>query len=109
MIYHHHPHSEEAAAVIAKELYDAGVGRLVGVDPHPFIRTLSTINHIQYEAINAQYKDHKLLADISVKFSADFEKVALALCTNKYDFLAKRLESFFKNYGSGRSKEGICR
>ena len=33
----------------------------------------------------------------------------MALCTQKFDFLAKKLEGYFKNYGSGRSKEGICR
>ena len=46
---------------IAKELYEAGAGRLIGTDPVPFIRVLSTINHVQYDSINVKYKDQQLL------------------------------------------------
>ena len=37
-----------------------------------------------------------------MKFSADFEKAAVALCTNKYDFLANRLDKFFRAYSSNK-------
>ena len=46
---------------IAKELYEAGAGRILGIDAAPFIRVLSTINHVQYDSINVRYKDQQLL------------------------------------------------
>jgi len=101
------PFDEATATKLAKELYEAGAARVVGVDPEPFIRILSTINHVQFESINAHYKNNELLEDIGKKFSADFHKAATALCTDKYDFLAARLEKFFRSYGS--NKDGICR
>ena len=37
-----------------------------------------------------------------MKFSADFEKAAVALCTNKFDFLANRMDKFFRAYSSNK-------
>ena len=101
------PFDKARAEELASELYEAGPGRVRAVDPAPYIRVFGTINHVQFESLNRCYKDQLLLKDIGVKFSAEFERTAAARCTDKYEFLALRLESFFKSYGS--NKAAICR
>ena len=79
----------------------------VGIIAEPFIRILSTINRAQFESINEQYKDRKLLKDITNKMGGDFEAAVLAMCSDRYEFYAGKLEKFFNGYSA--DKDGICR
>lgn len=75
--------------------------------PEPFIRILSTINRAQFESINEQYKDQNLIKDITSKLGGDFETAVLAMCADKYEFFAGKLEKCLKGYSA--DKDGICR
>ena len=80
---------------------------MVGFEPEPFIRILCNINNIQFESINARYKGGHLLKDISSKLGGDFEKAVVARVSDKYEYLAARLEKAFKGFSA--DKEIICR
>ena len=99
------PFDDETAESYAKELYDAGAGRLVGVDPEPFIRILGSINPVQFESIKSCYRDQKLLEDIKQRHPDNFYKAIVGLCTNKYEYMAKRLEQIIK----AGDRDGVCR
>lgn len=101
------PLDDATAAQYAKELYDAGAGRTVGIDPEPFIRILSGINHIQFESINEHYHQKQLLKDISSKLGGDFEVAVLARVADKYEYLSTKLEKALKGFSV--DKEAICR
>ena len=45
--------------------------------------------------------------DISKKLGGDFELAVLSMCSDKYEFLAGRIELFLKKYSA--DTEGICR
>ena len=75
--------------------------------PEPFIRIFSTINRAQFESINEKYKGQQLIKDITSKLGGDFEQVVLAMCADKYEFFAKKVEKCLKGYSA--DKDGLCR
>ena len=104
----YHALSEDVARAYALELYDAGAGRTLGVDPEPFIRILGNINDVQFDSINQYYRDNCLLKDIQSKLGGAFQAAVLARCQNKYDYLAGRLDKSFKGNFS-IDKDGVTR
>lgn len=98
---------DETARRLAKELYDAGAGRTLGFDPDPFINILVNISNAQFESINEHYMNKQLIKDITTKLGGDFQMAVLARCTNKYDYLATRIEQAVKGWSP--DKETLCR
>ena len=78
-----------------------------GMVPEPFIRIFSTINRAQFESINEKYKGQQLIKDITSKLGGDFEQIVLAMCADKYEFFAKKVEKYLKGYSA--DKDGLCR
>eukprot|EP00599_Poterioochromonas_sp_BG-1_P004842 CAMPEP_0173141554 /NCGR_PEP_ID=MMETSP1105-20130129/5567_1 /TAXON_ID=2985 /ORGANISM="Ochromonas sp., Strain BG-1" /LENGTH=371 /DNA_ID=CAMNT_0014054787 /DNA_START=938 /DNA_END=2053 /DNA_ORIENTATION=+ len=97
----------EIAKQYAKELYDAGAGRSLGFDPEPFTNILVNINAAQFESINEHYPNRQLVKDINSKLGGDFQMAVLSRCTNKYEYLANRIESALKGWSP--DKETLCR
>ena len=97
------PFTDEEAKEFADELYEAGAGRLLGCDPEPFIRICSTISKQQFESINEKYNGKCLLKDIEKKLGGDFGMAVKAMCTDKYEFLAARLELALRGKASARA------
>jgi Annexin len=98
---------KQEAAALADELYKAGAGRTLSVDPEPFIRVFSVINPYQFESINEQYKGKKLKEDIKKCFGGDFGAALLSRCSTKYAYLASRIEASFR--GMNPDKNSISR
>jgi len=99
----HQPFSDEEAKEFADELYEAGAGRMLGCDPEPFIRICSTVSKQQFESINEQYNGKCLLKDIEKKLGGDFGMAVKAMCTDKHEFLAARLELALRGKASVRA------
>jgi regulator of replication initiation timing len=103
--------SKPEAKALAEELYKAGAGRLMGVDPEPFIRIFSKINNYQFDSISDEYanlyKKKVLKDDIAKKFGGDLENVLLSRCYSKYAYLAIRLDKAFR--GLSVDKETLSR
>lgn len=102
------PFDDLKAQQLADELYAAGAGRSVGINPDPFIRIFSTINKAQFESINEKYKGKQLLKDIDAKLGGDFAQAIKIRCTDKYVYLASRLQLAMKSSFS-TDKDMICR
>jgi hypothetical protein len=98
---------DATATAFAKELYEAGAARSLGIDPEPFIRILPNINQRQFEAINRKYRDQQLIKDITSKLGGAFEMAVIARCSDKYEFLAKKVEKALKGFSV--DKETLCR
>lgn len=101
------PFDDITATRLATELYDAGAGRTIGIDPNPFIRIFSTINRAQFESLNEKYKGKQLLKDIDSKLGGDFGLAVKVRCMDKYVYLASRLADAMKSYT--KDKDTICR
>mmetsp|Transcript_6253 Transcript_6253/g.5586 ORF Transcript_6253/g.5586 Transcript_6253/m.5586 type:complete len:600 (+) Transcript_6253:141-1940(+) len=101
------PFDTQTAIQYAQELYEGGIGRTLGIDPEPFLRILSNINYIQFESINNVYKDQKLVKDISTKLGGSFESVVLARISDKYVYLASKIEKALRGFSV--DKEVLCR
>lgn len=101
------PFDDATAEALATELYDAGAGRSVGIDPKPFIRIFSMINKDQFDSINAKYRNQQLLKDIDSKLGGDFAMAIKIRCMDKYEYLAGRIEEAFKSFT--KDKELLCR
>lgn len=84
-----------------------GAGRTIGIDAEPFIRILANINYAQFESLNRKYKDQQLLKDISSKLGGSFEAAVIARCSDKYEFLAKKVDKALKGFSV--DKETLCR
>lgn len=78
-----------------------------GIIHEPFIRIFSTMNKAQFDSINEEYKGKRLLKDITSKMGGNFETLVLAMCADKYEYIAKRLHKLLA--GSSVNREGICR
>lgn len=91
----------------ANELYAAGAGRTLGIDPEPFLRILPYLSHQQFLSVNNCYKDRKLIADIKSKLGGDFQQAVVIRCTDKYEYLAQRLDDALKGFST--NKEAISR
>lgn len=92
------PFDEETAGRLAKEIYAAGAGRTVGIEPEVFIRVFSTINMPQFNSINEKYNNKRLLEDIGKKLGGNFAIAVKIRCTDKHEYLAGRLGTAFKSY-----------
>eukprot|EP01035_Chromulina_nebulosa_P017534 gene17534-23096_t len=102
------PFDTQTAIQYAQELYEAGIGRTLGIDPEPFLRILANISNIQFESINNVYKDQKLVKDISTKLGGSFESVVLARISDKYVYLAAKIEKALRGiFGSFSRTECI--
>ena len=82
------------AQAYADELYNAGAakGMMSSVDAEPFIRILSTINPVSFESINAKYPKNQLIKDITSRIGGEFRSAILAMCSDKYEYLATRVK-----------------
>lgn len=98
---------EVVARGYANELYQAGAARTIGMEPEPFIRILANISYKQFESINDFYPGKQLIKDIQSKLGGDFQLAVLTRCTNKYDYLATRIETALKGWSP--DKETLCR
>jgi len=98
---------DEIAKKYAQELYQAGAARTIGFEPEPFIRILANVNIKQFESINDFYPSKQLIKDIQSKLGGDFQLAVLTRCTNKYDYLANRIETALKGFSP--DKESLCR
>ena len=78
-----------------------------GIKHEPFIRIFSTMNKAQFDSINEEYQGKRLLKDITSKMGGNFETLVLAMCADKYDYIAKRLHKFLT--GGSINREGVCR
>jgi Annexin len=78
-----------------------------GIIHEPFVRIFSTMNKAQFDSINEEYKGKRLLKDITSKMGGNFETLVLAMCADKYEYMAKRLHKLLA--GSSVNREGICR
>ena len=65
------------------------------------------MNKAQFDSINEQYKGKRLLKDITSKMGGNFETLVLAMCADKYEYIARRLHKFLA--GSSINKDGVCR
>ena len=85
---------DDVAQAFADELYNAGgaKGMMQSVDAEPFIRILSTINPVSFESINAKYPKNQLIKDITSKIGGEFRSAIVAMCTDKYEYLATRVK-----------------
>ena len=99
--------SQQEAQYYANELYNAGAARTIGMDPEPFIRILSNISIVQFEQINEEYPKKQLIKDIQAKTGGDFQLALVTRCTDKYDYLAQRLDQALKGFSP--NTESICR
>ena len=98
----------DTARTYAQELYAAGAGRTVGIDPEPFIRILPTINNVQFQSINEVYKDKSLMKDMHNKLGGALELVVVARCSDKFEYLAGRVDKAMKGSFS-IDKDVLCR
>ena len=80
---------------------------VTGIVHEPFIRIFSTMNKAQFDSINEQYKGKRLLKDITSKMGGNFETLVLAMCADKYEYIARRLNKFLS--GSSVNREGVSR
>ena len=96
----------DKAKALAQELFDAR--NKVIKDEAPFIRIFSTINRAQFESINDHYPGKVLLSDIPKVLGGGLSNAVLAMCADKYDFLAGRLEQALTRWGSA-DKDTVCR
>lgn len=103
----HEKLSQQEAQYFANELYNAGAARTIGMDPEPFIRILGNISTIQFEQINEEYPKKQLIKDIQSKTGGDFQLALVTRCTDKYEYLAGRLDSALKGFSP--NTESICR
>jgi hypothetical protein len=83
------------------------ISPVIGMVPEPFIRIFATINRAQFESINEKYKGQQLIKDITSKLGGDFELAVLTMCSDKYEFFAKKVEKCLKGYSA--DKDGLCR
>jgi hypothetical protein len=67
------PYDTNVAVQLAQQLYDAGAARTLSCDPEPFIRILGNTNSIQFDSINAQYRNQALLKDINSKLGGRYK------------------------------------
>lgn len=100
------PFDDETARKYADELYEACNGR-TWAKPEPFIRIFSTINKAQYDSIADRYPDNELHDHISSKLGGAFALAVMTMCSDKYVYLAGRIEAAFKSYSP--DKECLCR
>lgn len=100
-------YADDIAKQLAQELFQAGAARTIGFEPEPFIRILANVNFKQFESINDFYPNKQLIKDIQSKLGGDFQLAVLTRCTNKYDFLANRIETALKGWSP--DKETLCR
>lgn len=98
---------DDLARQYAKELYDAGAGRTIGMDPEPFIRILANVSRKQFESINQHYPSQQLVKDITAKLGGDFQLAVLTRCQDKYEYLASRIENALKGFSP--DKETLSR
>jgi len=101
------PFDDDTSKMYAEELYNAITSKKFGVDAEPIIRILSTVNKAQFDSINDFYPDNNLKKDIQSKLGGSFSLAVLTMCTDKYEYLATKLEQAFKSYSP--DKETICR
>lgn len=101
------PFEEEDAEKYAGELLKAGAERAIGVNPEPFIRIFSVINKPKFDSINRCYPEERLVDDIKKKLGGDFAMAVLTMCSDKYEFLAGRIDSSLRAYSP--DKEMLCR
>eukprot|EP01038_Epipyxis_sp_PR26KG_P011047 gene11047-14832_t len=101
------PLDAQVASMYANELYTATQSKTIGIDPAPFIRILSKINHQQFESINEQYPKQQLMQDIKNKLGGDFQQAVVTRCSDKYEYLAGRIEKAIKGFSP--DTECICR
>ena len=59
------PHEIKKAQKLASDLYAAAAARTIGFDPGPFVEILGNTNYVQFDSINAQYKNQALAKDIA--------------------------------------------
>jgi hypothetical protein len=101
------PFEPEKAQALAQELFDAR-SKVIGRDETPFIRIFSTINRVQFESINNFYPGKALITDITKFLGAGLCTAVLAMCADKHEFLAGRLEQALSKYNSA-DKKTVCR
>eukprot|EP01031_Cornospumella_fuschlensis_P004206 gene4206-5259_t len=92
------PFDLDLARRYAQELYAAGAGRSLGMDPEPFIRILGSVSRRQFESINEQYPNKQLVKDITAKLGGDFQLAVLTRVADKYEYFASRIEAAIKGF-----------
>lgn len=102
------PFDQGTALRYAEELYEAGAGRYVGINAEPFIRILAVANKAQIDSINEKYKGKQLVKDITAKLGGDFGMAVKIRCTDKFVYLASRINGALKSTFS-KDKELLCR
>ena len=65
------------------------------------------MNKARFDSINEEYKGKRLLKDITSKMGGNFETLVLAMCADKYEYIARRLHNFLGS--SNVNREGVCR
>jgi len=101
------PFDEDDAEKLANEVLKAGAERAIGVNPEPFIRIFSVINKPKFDSINRCYPEERLVDDIKKKLGGDFAMAVLTMCSDKYEFLAGRIDTSLRAYSP--DKEMLCR
>ena len=101
------PFEDEDAEKYANELLKAGSERSIGVNPEPFIKIFSVINKPKFDSINRCYPEERLVDDIKKKLGGDFAKAVLMMCSDKYEFLAGKIDASLRAYSP--DKEMLCR
>ena len=70
-----------------------------------------SVNHTQFESINSIYSKlypgKDLKKDINGRIGGDFQQAVLIRCTDKYEYLAKRVDSALT--GWSLDNESLCR
>lgn len=101
------PFDDQTSLRYATELYEAGAGRVIGMDAEPFIRILSVASKAQIDSINEKYKGKQLMKDIDAKLGGDFALAVKIRCTDKFEYLAQRMAGALS--GFSKDKELVCR
>lgn len=85
------PYDPQKAKPIAEQLWTAGGAKVLGCDTDVFVKLLGNINHVQFDSINDVYNGNQLMKDVERKLGGNLRDIVVARCTEKYDYLAKRL------------------
>lgn len=97
------PFDEETALELAKELHKG--------EANSYIEILANCNSLQIDSLQIAYKKlnpgKDLKKDICNKIGGDFRLAVMTRCTDKYEYLATRLDEAIKGWSV--DNESICR